>query len=101
MDAARRPSRVLPRAPRNQRVSSYASATASPKPVTEKHSGATVFRARLFVLGFVFVALRQVVRDTLALPTAWEPQGMFFIGQPAAQPKPKELKPLADLVKYL
>ena len=43
----------------------------------------------------------QVVRDTLALPTAWEPQGMFFIGQPAAQPKPKELKPLADLVKYL
>lgn len=33
----------------------------------------------------------------LQLPPTWQPQGMIFLGRPAEQPKPKNLKPLQVL----
>lgn len=40
----------------------------------------------------------ETVRAALALPAAWEPQAMFFIGTALDAPKVKELKPLADVI---
>jgi coenzyme F420-0:L-glutamate ligase/coenzyme F420-1:gamma-L-glutamate ligase len=41
------------------------------------------------------------VRAALGLPESWEPQGMFFIGYPDGEARPKRLKPLAELVRYV
>jgi len=40
------------------------------------------------------------VRQALELPDAWEPQGMFFIGHPQGDPRPKVLKPMDEVVRY-
>lgn len=40
------------------------------------------------------------VRQALDLPDTWEPQGMFFLGYPQGEPKPKVLKPLDEVVRY-
>lgn len=37
----------------------------------------------------------------LNLPEAWQPQGMVFLGYPAEEPKPKELKTLDTLTRAL
>ncbi len=39
----------------------------------------------------------EVVRDTLALPQTWEPQGMVTLGYPANAGKPPVRRPVADL----
>lgn len=41
-----------------------------------------------------------VVREILGLPEGVEPMVMTPLGHPADQPKPKERKPLAELVRY-
>ncbi len=41
-----------------------------------------------------------VVRQVLHLPDGVEPVALTPLGYPADQPKPKERKPLADLVRY-
>lgn len=41
-----------------------------------------------------------VVRQVLHLPDGAEPVALTPLGYPADQPKPKERKPLADLVRY-
>ncbi len=43
----------------------------------------------------------ETVRNTLGLDAHWEPQAMFFIGYPARQAKPKEMKPLESVVRWL
>ncbi len=43
----------------------------------------------------------QVVCNALDLDSGWEPQAMYFIGQPDQTPKPKEMKPLDDVVRWL
>jgi len=43
----------------------------------------------------------QAVRAALGLPEAWEPQGMLFIGFPDGEPKPKQMKPPAEVVRYM
>jgi coenzyme F420-0:L-glutamate ligase / coenzyme F420-1:gamma-L-glutamate ligase len=43
----------------------------------------------------------DVVRAALELDPGWEPQAMFFIGQPAQAPRPKEMKPLESVVRWL
>lgn len=43
----------------------------------------------------------EAVRKVLDLPETWEPQGMFFIGYPDEQPKPKQLRPLEEVVKFI
>ncbi len=43
----------------------------------------------------------EVVSDTLGLDPRWEPQAMFFIGHPAQAPRPKEMKPLESVVRWL
>jgi F420 biosynthesis protein FbiB-like protein len=42
----------------------------------------------------------ETVRTALSLPEKWEPQAMFFIGYASEPPRPKELKPLVEVVKY-
>ena len=42
----------------------------------------------------------ETVCVALDLPPSWEPQAMFFLGHAAASPKEKNLKPLAEIVKY-
>jgi coenzyme F420-0:L-glutamate ligase / coenzyme F420-1:gamma-L-glutamate ligase len=42
----------------------------------------------------------EIVKQALDLPVAWEPQAMFFIGYPDETPKVKELKPLAEIVRW-
>ncbi len=49
----------------------------------------------VWTCGPLFAA--QVVRNTLDLPEAWEPQAMFLIGYPDETPKAKALKPRQDL----
>ena len=41
------------------------------------------------------------VSHALGLPTNWEPQAMFFVGQAASPSKEKVLKNFDDIVKYL
>jgi nitroreductase len=43
---------------------------------------------------------RQMAREVLALPADVEPIVMTPLGYPADQPKPKERKPLSELVRY-
>jgi coenzyme F420-0:L-glutamate ligase / coenzyme F420-1:gamma-L-glutamate ligase len=43
----------------------------------------------------------DTVRNILNLSPTWEPQAMFFIGYPDGEPKPKALKPLEEVVKFL
>lgn len=43
---------------------------------------------------------RQAARDVLGLPEDVEPIAMTPIGYPADQPKPKQRKPLSELVHY-
>ena len=56
-------------------------------------------------LGTVWVCAplfaQQAVCASLSLPESWEPQSMFFLGFADGQPKPKTIKPTADVVKYL
>ena len=42
----------------------------------------------------------ETVRGVLELPASWEPQAMFFIGYPAEHPKPKAVRPLADIARF-
>lgn len=44
---------------------------------------------------------QEVIQKTLDLPEAWEPQGMFYLGYADEPPKPKELKDLQSLVKWV
>ena len=41
----------------------------------------------------------QAVRDALYLDAAWEPQAMYFIGNPDQSPREKALKPLDSVVR--
>jgi len=41
------------------------------------------------------------VREALNLPESWEPQGMVFIGYVEGLPKPKVLKPVEEVVRYI
>src|SRR5512140_3006418 len=43
----------------------------------------------------------EVVRRALELDPRWEPQAMFFIGQAGQSPKPKEMKLLESVVRWL
>ncbi len=43
----------------------------------------------------------DVVRNALDLEDRWEPQAMFFIGKPDQKPRPKEMKPLESIVRWL
>jgi hypothetical protein len=36
----------------------------------------------------------------LGLDPSWEPQAMFFIGQPAQEPRAKESKSLESVVRW-
>jgi coenzyme F420-0:L-glutamate ligase / coenzyme F420-1:gamma-L-glutamate ligase len=42
----------------------------------------------------------ETVKQALNLPAAWEPQAMFFIGTPDEMPKVKDLKSLAEIVRW-
>jgi coenzyme F420-0:L-glutamate ligase/coenzyme F420-1:gamma-L-glutamate ligase len=42
----------------------------------------------------------ETVRGALELPPTWEPQAMFFIGWPAGDPKPKAVRPLAEVARF-
>ncbi len=43
----------------------------------------------------------EAARQALDLPTTWEPQAMFFIGYTEGQPRPKELKGITDVVRFI
>ncbi len=43
---------------------------------------------------------RETVRQTLELDPAWEPQAMFFLGQPDREPRAKDSKPLESIVRW-
>jgi coenzyme F420-0:L-glutamate ligase / coenzyme F420-1:gamma-L-glutamate ligase len=43
----------------------------------------------------------EIIQKTLQLPKSWEPQGMFFVGYADGVPKPKEMKDLQSLIKWL
>ena len=43
----------------------------------------------------------QTVKLALDLPESWEPQAMFFLGYAVEAPKPKMLKALDEVVKFL
>lgn len=43
----------------------------------------------------------EVVCAALDLDPHWEPQAMFFIGQPDQPPRPKEMKPLESVVRWM
>ena len=40
----------------------------------------------------------QTVRETLRLPTDWEPQALIVLGWPAEEPAPRDRRPLDDTV---
>jgi len=44
---------------------------------------------------------QEETRAALGLPDTWEPQAMVFIGYPDEKPKPKERKPMQEVVRYL
>ena len=43
----------------------------------------------------------EIVREVLNLPGDWQPQGMLLLGYPAEEPKYRERKPLAEVVKWV
>ena len=43
----------------------------------------------------------EVIKKTLQLPRTWEPQGMFYVGYADGSPKPKEMKDLHSLIRWL
>jgi F420 biosynthesis protein FbiB-like protein len=44
---------------------------------------------------------QEVIRKTLNLPDAWEPQGMFYVGYADELPKSKVMKDLSSLIIWL
>ena len=54
-------------------------------------------------LGSVWVCsplfVPNVVKKTLDLPEAWEPQAMYFLGYPDLVPAVRERKPIKEIVK--
>jgi coenzyme F420-0:L-glutamate ligase/coenzyme F420-1:gamma-L-glutamate ligase len=42
----------------------------------------------------------ETIQHVLALPEAWEPQAMFFVGYPDGMPKIQEHKPLREVVIF-
>ena len=44
---------------------------------------------------------QEVIKKTLQLPQTWEPQGMFYVGYSEEAPKPKVMKDLQSLIKWL
>ena len=56
-------------------------------------------------LGSVWVCAplfaQQTVQGTLNLPASWEPQGMIFLGHAASEAKPKTMKALDEVVRYV
>lgn len=42
----------------------------------------------------------ETVRRALALDPSWEPQAMFFIGEPDQEPRAKDSKPLESVVRW-
>ena len=43
----------------------------------------------------------ETVRLALHLPGEWEPQAMLLLGFPADAPKPKTMRPLEDIVRFI
>jgi coenzyme F420-0:L-glutamate ligase/coenzyme F420-1:gamma-L-glutamate ligase len=43
---------------------------------------------------------QEVVRAALDLPETWEPQAMFFLGYADEKPKPKDIKPLREILVF-
>lgn len=43
----------------------------------------------------------ETIQRTLKLPESWEPQGLFFIGYSAAQPQPRDRKPVDQVAIFL
>jgi nitroreductase len=43
---------------------------------------------------------QETIQKTLELSTAWEPQGMLFIGYPGENPQPRERKALEDICLF-
>ena len=43
----------------------------------------------------------QAVCKSLALPSTWEPQGMFFLGYTDRTPKPKSLKSVNEVTRFV
>ncbi len=43
---------------------------------------------------------RETVQQALELDPAWEPQAMFFLGQPDREPRAKDSKPLESVVRW-
>ena len=40
---------------------------------------------------------QDTIKETLELPAAWEPQGMFFVGYAAQNPEPRERKNIESI----
>lgn len=43
----------------------------------------------------------DTVRSVLGLPEAWMPQALVTLGHPAARPKPRARRPLADVTRWI
>jgi len=54
-------------------------------------------------LGTVWVCsplfAQESVQTALGLPKSWEPQAMYFVGYPIEYPKPRDRKPISELIK--
>lgn len=54
-------------------------------------------------LGSVWVCsplfAQETVQTVLELPKSWEPQAMYFLGQPIEIPNPRERKPIKEISK--
>lgn len=44
---------------------------------------------------------QDVVRQTLQIPTEWEPQGMVLLGYPAKIPPRRSRRPITEIARYL
>ena len=44
---------------------------------------------------------QEATRQALALPPAWSPQGMLFLGYPAEAPAPPPRKPWQEIIRWL
>jgi nitroreductase len=56
-------------------------------------------------LGGVWVCsplfVQEIVQNVLNLPTSWEPQGMFYLGQPEMVPDVRERKSLDGISIFI